>query len=178
VTTVSDPVTGLALGLPDLWKNQVPAAVDLLLINEDPSRPEHVFRPNAVAAVVPVKDDVTVMDFLEQSTRAWITAFPGGQIDAVDFDVLDGHEARRVISSYVDEFAGVTVISYLSVANALATRIDVSVGVWDTAFGIEVAREISSGFVAPTRFAEDSAIESGQRTGFVDFVKGLISSDR
>ena len=178
MTTVSDPVTGLALGLPENWNSRVPSGVDLILVNDDPSRPSTVFAPNAVAAVVPVKDDVTVIDFLEQSTRGWIDAFPGGQVTAVDFAVLGGLDARRVISSYSDETVGVTVISYLCVANSLATRIDVSVGVWDTSAGTAAAAEIVAGFVPPTRFAEDSDVESGQRAGIVDFVKGLISRDR
>ena len=175
---VTDRTTGLALGRPQNWHQLKPSAFDLVMVHDDPSRPENVFQPNVVATVVPVGDAATVAAFTKSSMSAWLRLVPTGHVVAIDYYSADSLEARRVISYYDEQGVGVTMASFCFVHAALATRVDISFGVWNTADGLRESDHIMQSFEAPKAFAEASALETGDRVGVFPFLKGLISRGR
>lgn len=175
---VTDRVTGLSLGRPQYWNRVQPSAFDLVMVHDHPERPEGRFQPNLVATVVPVSDTATLTAFTESSTTAWQRALPTGHVVAVDFYATAQLEGRRVISNYDEQGVGVTMASFCFVHAGLATRVDISFGIWETRDGMRDSDYIIQSFEAPQRFAEDSALQWGDRVGVVPFLKGLISRGR
>jgi len=175
---VTDRTTGLSLGRPENWHRVQPSAFDLVMVLEDPTRPHGVFQPNAVATVVPVPEAATLMSFTESTTTAWLAATPVGHVVAVDYYPAGGIDGRRIISNYDEQGIGVTMASFCFVHSGLATRVDVSFGLWNTAEGMRDSDYIMQSFGAPKAFAEASALDTGDRVGMLPFLKGLISRGR
>ncbi|WP_167042843.1 hypothetical protein [Salinibacterium sp. ZJ454] len=173
-----DRTTGLTLGLPQDWQRVENTAVDLVLVHNDPARPAGMFQPNLVATVVPVAPDVDVARFTEQTTLAWLDATPTGHVAAVDLSWMDGQWGRRVLASYSDRASGVTLNSYCFVQAGLGTRIDISCGIWNTDDALRAAPEMLGGFVAPKTYADAAAVDRGERTSVVDYVRGLLRAPR
>ena len=162
MNAVFDPLTGLKLGTPDGWRQLDSSAATLLLVKSDPSLREHAFQPNAVATVIAIPRDVSIIGFTEQSTRAWMLTHPTGHVMSVDLYSLDQAEGRRTMALYEDGGKGVAVVSYLFVENAIATRVDVSFGFWDLEAGKLAAEQVAAGFRAPITVARPATTEPAE----------------